>query len=130
MMTLADMHKLGGFWFLASPYSHHSPDVMESRAWEVNDYAGRLLQQGIICYATIWANHHLAKRQQLPKDHEYWLAFNKLWLDLSVGTVVACIPGWGDSAGVKQEVTYTRQQGKPVYMAVNDPAGLRIYVAN
>ena len=109
--------KVDGFWYLASPYSG-TPDEMEWRAFEAKWFMGQLLtKEGIITYSPIWSMHHISQTHALPKDAEYWARFNNLWMDLSIGTIVACMPGWQTSVGVMSEIDYTLVTGKPVRYA-------------
>jgi nucleoside 2-deoxyribosyltransferase len=78
---------------------------------------------GCHVYSPIWATHRAAILYQLPKDHLFWLAFNKAFLDPAVGVLVADIDGWKTSKGTQQEIAYARATGKPVYL-INDNNGL------
>lgn len=105
-----------GFWYLASPYTHKSPNVRRDRAYAVNDVSGRLIAAGVHVYATIWATHRIAQYHTLPTDHEFWIAFNKAFIDASVGIIVADIDGWKSSRGCRQEIEYAKSIGKPVWL--------------
>ncbi|MCB5201672.1 DUF1937 family protein [Neorhizobium sp. T786] len=109
-----------GFWYLASPYSHPEPEVRAARAAAVLHASGKLLEAGIHVYSPIHATHAAAVEHELPKDHVFWLAFNKAFIDPAVGVVVAGIDGWTASEGVRQEITYAQQAGKPVYLLDDD----------
>jgi len=109
--------QLGGFWYLASPYSG-TPDEMEFRAFEARWYMGELLKKGIICYSPIWSMHHISLSNGIPPDAKTWWAFNKVFMAASIGTIVACIPGWKQSFGIQEEIEYTRTFGRPIQYAV------------
>lgn len=107
----------GRFYYIASPYTHPDPAVRDARAHEVNRYSGALMQAGVYVYATIWATHHIAVRHALPTDFEWWLGFNKAFIDPAAGVIVANIPGWRESKGVAQEIGYARELGHPIFLA-------------
>lgn len=108
--------KREGFWYVASPYSHPLASVREQRAFEANTYTGKLLAAGVHVYSPIWATHRAGVLHELPKDHLFWLAFNKAFIDPAVGILVADISGWKDSKGCVQEIEYAKSQGKPVIL--------------
>lgn len=108
--------KTDGFWYLASPYTHKSPNVMRERAYSVNDVSGRLIAAGVHVYTTIWATHRIAQYHELPTEFEFWLGFNKAFIDASVGVIVADIDGWKTSRGCKQEIEYAKSCEKPVWL--------------
>lgn len=108
--------KTESFWYLASPYSHPIASIREQRAFEVNRFSGKLLAAGVHVYATIWATHRACVHHDLPKDHLFWLAFNKAFIDPSAGVIVCDIDGWRESKGCQQEIEYARDTGKPVWL--------------
>lgn len=119
MQTSLSELKTSGFWYLASPYSHPDPLTREHRALSVNDTSAKLLSLGIHVYSPIWAAHRAAMHFDLPKDHVFWLAFNKAFIDPAVGILVADIDGWRESAGCNQEIEYGLATGKPVFLLDN-----------
>lgn len=108
--------KTAGFWYLASPYSHPDWRVRTDRAAAVGNIAASLLSHGIHVYSPIHATHEACIMYELPKDHIFWLNFNKAFIDPAVGVIVATIDGWQESAGVNQEIEYAAKTGKPVYL--------------
>lgn len=108
----------GRFYYLASPYTHRLRHVQEQRYAEVTTYAGALLAAGVHVFAPIVQTHRAAGMFNLPGNFEWWLDYNKAFMDASAGTILADIDGWRQSRGVAQEMAYTREQGKPVYRAV------------
>ena len=114
-MTIETL-KCDKFWYLASPYSHPDPTVRDERAIAVNDFSGKLLAAGLHVYATIWATHRACLHHDLPKDHLFWLAFNKAFIDPSAGIIVCDIDGWRESKGCMREIEYAKSTGKPVFL--------------
>lgn len=112
------------FYYLASPYTHPSLLVRAQRAIDVGRFAGEMMAAGMFVYSPIWATHDAAVRHQLPVEHEWWIGFNKAFLDAAAGVIVCDIDGWRDSRGVTQEIGYARDVGLPVWLAVDGRDGL------
>lgn len=112
--------KTDGFWYLATPYSHPLDSVREDRAFKANHFSGILLEAGVHVYSPIWATHRACVKYDLPEDHLFWLAFNKAFIDPSVGVIVADIDGWRESKGCRQEIEYTKETCKPVFFLTRE----------
>ena len=112
------------FYYLASPYSHPSTLVRAQRAQDVGRYAGEMMAEGMYVYSPIWATHDAAVRHALPMEHEWWLGFNKAFIDASAGVVVCAIDGWRESRGVAQEIGYARERGLGVWLAIEGRDGI------
>jgi hypothetical protein len=111
------MHEPGCYWYLATPYSHPDPDVMEMRADAASWWVKELILAGLIPFSTIHYNHSIAAAGQLPTDHEYWLEFNRAFLDNCNGVLIPWIKGWDTSKGIAQEINYAKMTlGKTVYV--------------
>lgn len=110
----------GNFFYLASPYSNPDPGKRTLRCLASHDYHEWFLMNRVWTLPAIWLTHHTAVKNNLPFTAADWISYNKIWMDKSAGTIVACMEGWEDSIGVKQEINYTRDQGKKVYLAVHD----------
>ena len=111
------------FYYLASPYSHPSPLIRAQRMIDVGRYAGEMMAAGMFVYSPIWATHDAAVRHALPMEYEWWLAFNKAFIDASAGVVVCAIDGWRESRGVTQEIAYARDLGLGVWLATEGMGG-------
>jgi hypothetical protein len=110
-----------GFWYLASPYTHHDPKIREARANIVKDYMGALLYKGVITYSPIWSCHAISLDFELPMNYEYWLDFNRRWMRHSVGTIVAQLSDYDRSRGVADEIAFTKSVSKPLfYVSLTD----------
>ena len=112
------------FYYLASPYSHPSLLIRAQRTIDVGRYAGEMMAAGMFVYSPIWATHDACQRHDLPVEHEWWLAFNKAFIDASAGVVVCAIDGWRESRGVAQEIAYARERGLGVWLATEGRDGV------
>lgn len=111
------MTPVDGFYYLASPYSGNADTALrQKRAEQANEYAAQLLLQGVFTFQPIWSTHAIAQRHELPKEHEFWVACNKAFIDPSAGIIVCDMEGVFESRGVKQEVEYAKTIGKPLFI--------------
>lgn len=105
-----------GFYYLGSPYTDLNPEVMDRRADEVWRQSGLLTKYGVPHYSPIYAKHAIAKVFNLPKDVTFWWAENVPFLYHACGMIVAEMPRWQESKGLKQEIEWMRHKGMPVYL--------------
>ena len=108
----------GGLVYLASPYSDPSPEVREHRFKEACKAAAMLMSHGINIFSPIAHTHPIAEFG-LPKDWEFWEAFDRLYLEASKGMIVLNLPGYLESKGVQAEIGIMKEMGKPVWYMAN-----------
>lgn len=90
--------------YLAGPYTHPEPSVMEERFQKLTAYAARLMSQGHIVYSPITHNHPIALAHSLPRDWRFWEKFDMHFLKMASAFHVYLLPGWSDSVGVNAEL--------------------------
>ena len=100
--------------YLATPYSHPSPDVMESRFVEACKAAGHLMIDGEIVFCPIAHTHPIAVQCSLPRGWDYWEKFDRTFIEAAKKVVVVMMPGWVESKGVQAEIKIAEELGKPV----------------
>lgn len=103
-----------GFWYLASPYSHPSASVRDSRAWEAERATYNALRQGYVTFSPIHATHGIACAHSLPKDAAWWLEYNRCYLDTCAGVIVLKLDGWNESIGVQEEIRIAYAKRLPI----------------
>jgi hypothetical protein len=103
------------FLYLASPYTHPDAYVREARYLTALDALHWLLGNRIWAYSPIVHCHDLAKHNDLPKDHDYWLEYNHLMILNSRGVAVLQTPGWTESKGIADETLYAKRLNLPLY---------------
>jgi hypothetical protein len=79
--------------YLASPYTHDDPKVVQQRFEVITDVAGKLMKRGTFVFSPIAHCHHMAKRVGLPKDFRFWEIYDKAMIDRCDGVIVAMPPG-------------------------------------
>lgn len=97
--------------YLASPYSSPDPLIMKTRFLLAEQCTAELLKRKIWVYSPIVHCHELAHKYDLPKDHEYWLAYNFAMLRRCESLAILTIPGWRESKGVAEEIKFAELAG-------------------
>src|ERR1035437_5608982 len=106
--------------YLASPYSHPDPEVMEARFDEICRIAGYLMGQGEVVFSPISHTHPIAVRSTLPRGWDYWERVDREFILASAKLVVAMIDGWRESIGVQAEISIAKDHGIPIeYLRVD-----------
>lgn len=101
-------------YYLASPYTHKSPEKKKWRAKKVTEAAIALLKNGIYTFAPIAYNAPW-ERKDLPGDWSFWEKFDKAFIERFDGIIVLQLAGWDTSIGVTAEIEYAKELGLPVF---------------
>lgn len=94
------------FFYLASPYSHPNPAVMEARFLAAEALLAHLLKSKTWVYSPIVHCHTLANRHNMPTDAQFWASYNLAMLHRASGLYVFTLPGWSESKGVEKEMQW------------------------
>ena len=100
--------------YLASPYTHEDPSVMEQRFDAACRAAGKLMAQGYVVFSPIAHTHPIAVRCELPRGWDYWERFDRQFIEACQKVLVLRIDGWHTSKGVAAEVKLAESRGIPV----------------
>lgn len=100
--------------YLASPYSHEDPAVVEKRVQQTIECVATLLQQNKYVWSPIVHNHELAHRYNLPTDAVFWFIFAMDFIRRADGLYVLTLPGWKESKGVRQELDFATDIRLPI----------------
>lgn len=100
--------------YLASPYTHRDPAVMEERFEKVTAVAAQLINRGHIIYSPIMHFHPIAVRHELPRDFAFWKEVNLQILKRCDELWILDLVGLSESRGVMEERLFAREQGIPV----------------
>jgi hypothetical protein len=107
------------YWYLGSPYSKF-PSGLDAAFQEICRIAGEFARRGIAVYSPIAHTHPIAVASGLdPLDHNIWLPFDEPMMHGAYGLIVALMPTWEISKGLKHEIDTFERLGRPVvYMRV------------
>ena len=115
---------LNGYVYLATPYSHPEPPVMEARRLVTAAYAADLVNRGQKAFAPIVYSHALAAVGAAPDS---WYAFDLFFLEKASQMTVLTLPGWQESQGLLLEIAYAKALRKDINYASDwQPARQRL----
>lgn len=103
--------------YLATPYSHSDPAVMEARFDLACRIAGALMSAGHVVFSPIAHTHPIAVRCSLPRGFDFWQKYDEEMLAASDKLLVAMMDGWKESKGVSAEIEIALRLGKQVRVA-------------
>ena len=104
--------------YIASPYTHPQPAVVEYRVAEVMRFCAWLFaEHGLNPYSPIAHWHGICTAHILPSDAATWANCNRSTLRRCDAMHVLQLPGWQESAGVAMELEWARVIGLPVTYA-------------
>lgn len=104
--------------YLASPYAHPDPEVMELRFHAVCVYTATRLLLGEVVYSPIAHNHYLACNFDLPRTWDFWQKLDLPMLERADSLRVLMLEGWKESKGIAAEVDYAKSLGKEVVYCI------------
>lgn len=103
-----------GMIYLASPYSHLDPAIMEQRFHTVCAIAAAMMAGGAHVFSPIAHTHPIAVKGMLPRGWEFWDAFDRHFIAHCEKVIVVKMEGWESSKGVAAEIKIAAELGKPV----------------
>ena len=101
-------------WYIASPYSHPDPEVMEQRFDKICRITGDLMSQGVICFSPIAHTPPIAVRCELPRGWDFWQKFDREMIRAADKVLVVCLDGWKESKGITAEIEIAKEFRIPV----------------
>lgn len=118
--------------YLASPYSHKDPEVMEWRYRAAVEAAAHLMLQGDVVFSPIAHSHAigkiLGKQAGGPLDantHAFWMAQDLPLLRRATRLVVLMLPGWSSSKGLQEEIQVADDSRIPVDFVTPEAMGVQ-----
>ena len=90
--------------YVACPYTHPDPTVMEGRYRNVTEAAAWMItRNGWNVFSPITHSHPLATMGNVQGDWAFWKKFDTDYLKCSERFVILEVPGWRESKGVTEE---------------------------
>ena len=119
MVTLADL-KQYDLIYVGTPYSKY-PGGIESAFVDACKLTARLLRQGLKVYSPIVHCHPISTHGGIdPLDHSFWLAVDAVMMAKADAMIVAMMPGWEASIGIRHEIQAFIEAGKPLFFMSPD----------
>lgn len=100
--------------YLASPYNHPDPSIMESRRVAACRKAGELIASGIAVVSPIAHNVAVIRESGGETGWERWQAQDLAMLSACKKILVLRLPGWEASKGVAAEIKAAAAMEIPV----------------
>ena len=100
--------------YLATPYHHTNPQIMQERFNIVTYVTGHLMSKGNVIFSPITHCHPVAEVHEFPRGWEFWKTFDEVYLGLAKEMYILTLPGWKESTGVAAEIEIMRKQQKPI----------------
>ena len=105
--------------YLACPYKHEDPEVMQQRFEAVTKAAVELMAEGYLVFSPITHSHPMASRFNLPGGWDFWKEFDTAFLVTCDELHILKLDGWEDSHGIAQETQMAKEwHMKVVYREV------------
>jgi len=101
--------------YLASPYSHGDPAVMQQRFDTVSCVVGILIETGFLIFSPILHSHPIAQLNLVGRGFKEWRRFDLTMLDKCDGFCVFKSDGWETSKGMQEEFQYARARTMPLF---------------
>jgi nucleoside 2-deoxyribosyltransferase len=101
--------------YLATPYSLFKPDLNAAYVAACR-IAGALMREGIYVFCPVAHSHGIAVHGAIdPLDHAFWLDQDCSLQDDCDALVIAQLPGWDASEGIKAEFAQAMLRGQPIH---------------
>ena len=105
---------LEGLSYLAAPYTHPDPTVVEERMTKLCKVDAALMKRGIFTVSPL-LKHYVAKHEDLPTDFAYWQDYSTELIQRCGCLLVLMLAGWEESPGVQAEIVDAKRCGLSVY---------------
>ena len=113
------------FTYLASPYSHPSPAVRQERYEAVVRAAARLMLDGQVVFSPIAHSHPVETLgMPAPQSGAFWMKQDLALLRHADRLLVLALPGYDESAGIRQEVEFALSKNIPVELLQPEAVGI------
>ena len=97
--------------YLAVPYTHEDPAIMEQRFIQVNKVASVLINNGEVIFSPISHTHPIKLAGDLPGTWQFWDEFDRAYLEHCYKLYVLMLDGWKESMGVQAEINIAKELG-------------------
>jgi len=103
--------------YVASPYTHADESIREENFRRVSRYVSHLVSKGNVAISPITYGHTLLNYEKMPSDWQFWMNFCLSLLVKCDRMIVYMMPGWENSKGVQDEISFARDHNIPVDFA-------------
>lgn len=97
--------------YVAAPYSHSDPAVVEGRMHALERHLAQLSAKGVVSFSPLLMHYCLGKGVDIPGDYGFWRNHCLTLLSKSDILDVLMLPGWNASEGVADEISFAKANG-------------------
>jgi hypothetical protein len=98
--------------YLACPYSHDDPAVVEYRVNMATKAVVHIANHGFVVYSPLTMTHPMHVMR--PQSHEFWLQFDRPFMEICTELMILRLDGWQLSKGIERELQHFRLRNKRV----------------
>jgi len=118
--SLSELRINSGFWYVGTAYSKYREGI-EAAYLYARDVGDVLQRAGLKVFVPIISSHEDAVAAGInPRDHDFWMAVDRPWMERAHGLIVIGMDGWDESLGIIAERAYFGAADKPIMFL--DPA--------
>jgi hypothetical protein len=101
--------------YLAAPYGDSNPAVTQTRMDAVTYELADLASKGLVAFSPLLMHFCFDRGVELPSDYRFWQNYCLTILEKSDQLIVLQLPGWLESLGVRDEISFARDKGIPIF---------------
>ena len=103
----------GSLWYIASPYSHPDPKVVEARVRELKECVTSMIKNysSAVPFSPVLYTLSLQESGLVGSPPEGWYAFDLAFLRKADRLIVLELEGWESSIGVALEIAFAQSRG-------------------
>lgn len=107
---------IGSLWYIATPYTHPDPKVVEKRVKDTEDCVVHIIKSfhDVVPFSPILYSLSLQRSGIENPSREGWYAFGLAFLRKADRVVVMEFDGWESSIGVALEIAFAKAKGLPI----------------
>lgn len=109
---------LSRLWYLATPYTKYQHGTRAAFK-DAARVAGSLLAAGVNAFSPVVHSHALttaAGGHLFLNSQDFWMDVHRPFLEAAHGLLLATLPGWEQSEGMKLEKDWFERAGKPIFV--------------
>jgi hypothetical protein len=99
--------------YLAAPYTHPDPKVVEERMATFCQVDASLCRQGLITVSPL-SKHWMKDHVDIPLTWDFWKNYSEKLLEKCDALYVIMMPGWKESEGVLGEIDLAKKMSKEI----------------
>ena len=103
--------------FLACPYGHDNPEVVEERFNSCNEVAAAIAKAGHMVFSQVSMSHPInltLKGYDRAAIGKLWAPIDAQFMEVMEELIIHDMPGWDQSAGIRREAEFFKARGQKV----------------